>query len=183
MEKITLQSLLSKEIRGKVICFPTDTVYGVGAMVDDLESINRIFKMKERDSSKPLAILTPNSNIYEFVEEVNPEAKRLMDEGWPGALTLIFKKSENINDLITKGFPTIAFRMPNSKIALSILNKFGLMATTSVNISGSSPLNSVEEIEKAFYNEIDYIVTETESLSKNPSRIIDVTTCPSKIIR
>src|SRR5690606_4809405 len=99
---------------------------------------------------------------------------KYIDEEWPGALTLIFKKNKNIDDAITKGFDTIAFRMPNSITSLKILNHFGLMAVTSVNVSGSKELVNVSDIEEYFGDWIDYIVIDEEASSKQPSRIIDV---------
>ena len=73
--------------------------------------------------------------------------------------------------------------MPNSKIALSILNHFGLMATTSVNISGSAPLNDIEEIKKHFSNEIDYLVIDKEETSNVSSTIIDASSSSLKVLR
>jgi len=183
MEKVDLETFLKLDLRGQVFCFPTDTVYGVGALYDDHDAISRIFKLKHRDLKKPLALLTATKDIGEYVEEVSEAAKELMNTRWPGALTLIFNKSDKISDEVTNGFKTIAFRMPNSKIALKILKKFGLIATTSVNISGREPLNSVSEIEKYFADAIDYIVTNTEISSLVPSEILDVTSKEIKKIR
>jgi L-threonylcarbamoyladenylate synthase len=183
MEKVSLQELLKLDIRGKVICFPTDTVYGVGALVSDPQSIRRIYEMKKRDARKPLAILTASRDIKQYVKNISQEASELMFKQWPGALTLIFLKSDFINDEITMGFPTVAFRMPDSKVALAILNKFGMMATTSVNVSGEKELNSVEDIASKFGNDIDYIVTDLDTFSYKPSRVIDVTSNEIKIIR
>lgn len=182
MEKITVDKLLTKDIRGKIVCFPTDTVYGVGALIDDLDAINKIYAMKKRDAKKPLAILTPTRSIEKYVKFITKDALNLMEK-WPGALTLIFQKSEHIDTLITQGVDTIAFRMPNSKVALKILNHFGLMATTSVNISGEKPLNSVGEIEALFAEYLDYLVVDTEISSKTPSKVVDVSTEETKIIR
>ena len=183
MEKVTLDELLTKDITNKVICFPTDTVYGVGAQVGDKLAINKIYEMKKRDYSKPLAILTPTKNIDKYVVKISSEAHNLMDKGWPGALTLIFKKSNIIDDEITNGLDTIAFRMPDSKIALAILNHFGPLATTSVNISGSSPINDLETIVKLFSKYIDYLVTDKEEIKGMPSKIIDVSSDVIKVIR
>jgi len=183
MDVITLEQLLTKDIKGKVICFPTDTVYGVGALIDDDEAIDKIYHLKNRDKSKPLAVLTGTKNIENYVLEINDFSKKLMDQYWPGALTLIFKKSNIISDKVTSGFNTIGLRMPNSNIALQILNHFGPLATTSVNISGSEPLNNVDEIIKYFKDDIDYIVIDEEVKSNISSTVIDVTTIPFKILR
>ena len=183
MEKLTVDELLLKDIKGKIICFPTDTVYGVGAIYNDLEAIHKIYEMKKRDEEKPLAILTPSKDIEKYIIINNDEAFKLMKDGWPGALTLIFKKSGLISYEITKGKDTVAFRMPNSKIALAILNKFGPLATTSVNLSGETPLNDLEKIEEYFKDYIDYLVIDKEEVIGKPSKIIDVSTNYIKVIR
>jgi L-threonylcarbamoyladenylate synthase len=183
MEKLTAEELLTKDLRGKIVCFPTDTVYGVGALIDDKKAISKIYEMKKRDAHKPLAILTSTKSIEQYVKYVSLEAKKLMAEKWPGGLTLIFEKSEHIDPLITQGFNTIAFRMPNSKVALTILKHFGLMATTSVNISGEKPLTTLEEIEEKFADYLDYLVIDKEVATNTPSTVIDVTTDEIKIIR
>ena len=183
MEKVTLEELLTKDIKGKIICFPTDTVYGVGALINDEEAIDKIYEMKKRDYSKPLAILTASKDIDKYVSILSDDAHKLMNDYWPGALTLIFKKSGLISYKITSGLDTVAFRMPNSKVALKILEHFGPLATTSVNISGESPLNSIEEIEAAFSDYIDYLVIDDEAVNGKPSRIIDVSGNYMKVIR
>ena len=88
-----------------------------------------------------------------------------MNKYWPGALTIIFNKNENVSDKITAGFKTIAFRIPNCKISLDILKQTGPLATTSVNISGNTPLNDYQEINKYFGDNIDFIVSENVSSS------------------
>ena len=183
MDVVTLKELLTKDIKGKVICFPTDTVYGVGALIDDEQAINKIYHLKNRDISKPLAVLTGTKEINKYVLEISDFANELMTKYWPGALTIIFKKSNLISDKVTSGFDTIGLRMPNSQIALQILNKFGLMATTSVNLSGQQPLNNLEDIANNFGNEIDYIIIDQEEISNVSSTVIDVSRKPYKIIR
>lgn len=183
MDVITLEQLLTKDIKGKVVCFPTDTVYGVGALIDDNEAINKIYHLKNRDISKPLAVLTGTKNIEKYVLEITEFSKQLMDKYWPGALTIIFKKNNIISDKVTSGFNTVGLRMPNSKIALQILNKFGLMATTSVNLSGSSPLNNIDDIINNFSDEIDYLVIDKQETSNVSSTVIDVSNGKYKILR
>lgn len=176
--------LTKEEIKNKIIAFPTDTVFGVGALIDDLEAIDKIYELKHRDYSKPLAILASSiDDIIPYVKEVTEDVKEIMNKYWPGALTIIFNKNENVSDKITAGFKTIAFRIPNCKISLDILKQTGPLATTSVNISGNTPLNDYQEINKYFGYNIDFIVSENVSSSNISSTIIDVTSNEIKIIR
>lgn len=171
-------------LKNKIIAFPTDTVFGVGALIDDLDAIDKIYELKQRDYSKPLAILAATiDDIIPYIKEVNPEVIKIMKQYWPGALTIIFKKQEFVSDKLTAGLDTIAFRIPNSKIALSILEKTGPLATTSVNISGLDPLNKYEDIIKAFNDKIDFIINENEISSNVSSTIIDVSNNSIKIVR
>lgn len=179
-----LMKLSRKEINGRLICFPTDTVYGVGALIDDVEGINKIYRLKHRDSSKPLAILAPSvESILPYIEYPKVEVLDLMNKYWPGALTIIFNKNKENNVGFNTEINTIAFRIPSSQVALTILNKYGPMATTSVNISGSAPLNTYDEINEHFSDQIDYIIEEEEKLSCVSSTIIDATKTPFEIIR
>lgn len=183
MDVITSEELLLKDIRGKVICFPTDTVYGVGALLDDEIGIKKIYELKHRDISKPLAVLTGTTAIDNYVLDISDQANCLMEKYWPGALTLIFKKKKSVSNFVTSHLDTVGFRMPNSKTALKILNHFGPLATTSINISGSKPLNNIEEIKKYFSDEIDYLISDIETTSNISSTVIDVTTEPITVLR
>jgi L-threonylcarbamoyladenylate synthase len=184
MIKIKVEELikLSKiDIIGKVIVFPTDTVYGVGALYNDLEGIKKIYDLKHRDKTKPLACLAAyTEDILPLVNINNNRSEELMNY-WPGALTLIFEKKNK--KLIDENLSTIAFRIPNSKVALKVLSHFGIMAVTSMNISGSKPLNDLKSIEENFSETIDYLVIDDEELSEVSSTIIDISTEDIKVLR
>ena len=179
-----LNKLTKEDLIGKIICFPTDTVYGVGCILGDDSALEKIYELKNRDLSKPLAILVPSSNsIISFIKECPNVAKEYMDKYWPGALTIIFNKKEGVCDSFTKGLSTIGFRMPNSKVALAVLNKFGPLATTSVNISNNPPLNNLDDIIKYFGDKIDYIIEDKEVVSEVSSTIVNVSTGTPVILR
>lgn len=171
-----LKKLNKEELRGKIICFPTDTVYGVGCLIDDEEALQKIYNLKHRDLSKPLAVLVPSKDsINELVKNSNSQVNEWMDKYWPGALTIIFNKADKVSDNLTKGLSTIGLRMPNSNIALEVLKKFGPLATTSVNLSNTPPLNDLELIKFHFGDQIDYIIEDKEESSKISSTIVDAT--------
>jgi L-threonylcarbamoyladenylate synthase len=187
MIKISLKKLLEMTkdtFSGKTIAFITDTVWGVGTLVDNnvLEGINKIYSFKKRDLNKPLAVLV--SSIDEALAHVEINNEHIYDlvKLWPGALTLIFKKSDCYYDEVT-GVDTIGIRIPNSHVAKKILEHLGPIATTSINISGEDSLNSIEDIENQFSDSIDYLVTDTHELSKTSSTVVDVSCSVIKIIR
>ena len=184
MEKVTKSELLklSKEdLKGKIICFPTDTVYGVGAMIDDSDAISKIYKMKNRSDNKPIAILCSKINQVEEYTYVSDYAKSLMERYWPGALTIVLKKKKELATY--KDTNTLAFRMPKSKVALDIIDHFSLLSTTSVNTSGEKEMNDYNEIADKFGDYIDYIVTDRETFSSVASTIVDLSGDEAKVLR
>ena len=106
-----------------------------------------------------------------------------MEKYWPGALTIIFKKSAKTLPSVTCGLDTIGFRIPNDETALEILKKVGPIATTSINISGQPPLNDYHEIEKEFGDEIDYLFEKEVKSSNVSSTVIDCTSEDIKVLR
>lgn len=173
-----------EELVGKIICFPTDTVYGVAAMFNDKEAAEKIYQLKERDIHKALPVLAGNlDDVLKYVEIPNPKVTEIMKEYWPGALTIIFNKKNDVKYLVNEEFKTIGFRIPNSLVARTILNKYGPFLTTSVNLSGSLPLNSYEEITKHFGDRIDYIIEDVETTSNVSSTVVDATSHPFRILR
>lgn len=179
-----LELIDQTSLKNKVIAFPTDTVFGLGALIDDELALNKIYQIKKRNLDKPLAILAGNvEDIFPYIEKPSNEVIEIMNKYWPGALTIIFKKSTKTSNLITKNLDTIAFRIPNSFIALKLLNKVGPLATTSINISGDVALNDYHEIDKQFGDEIDYLLTINSNSSNVSSTIIDCTSNQIKVIR
>ena len=184
MKTKELLQINAHELKGKIVAFPTDTVYGVGALISDIEGIKKIYELKHRDKAKPLAILAPNiESILPYIEYPKLELLDLMKKYWPGALTIIFNKNPENQLVFNTEYNTVAFRIPASTTALSILEKFGPMATTSVNLSGSAPLNTYEEINEYFNDEIDYLIESDGALSCVSSTIIDATKTPYVVIR
>ena len=149
---------------GDVIIFPTDTVYGIGARIDDLEALEKIYEIKKRPKEKRLAVLCSSIKDIDDIVYLTDDASKLISHFMPGALTVILKSKEHVrNDFI---FDTVAVRIPNHELALRILGENGAMATTSVNISGSKPLNDYVDIVREFNNEVLYIYPNTEIPSK-----------------
>ena len=177
MEKIELSSFLKltkDDIKGKIVIFPTDTVYGVGALYQDNKGINKIYEMKKRDYGKPLAVLCANVSQVNSIA-ILPKSVKKYTKFWPGALTIICMKKDLSG--------TIAVRIPNSDIAISILNQFGPMHTTSVNYSGEKELNDLSEIYDLFHDKADYLVVDKQELSKVPSTIISCLKDEVEVVR
>ena len=134
----------------KICIFPTDTVYGIGCPIFDLEGIKMIYEIKHRSLDKPLACLCASLEQIEAIAIVNQKTKDLIEAFMPGALTLILQAKPKVEHTI--GYKTIGVRIPDSVLARTLLEKNGPMLTTSVNESGEQPLNSYDEIVKVYGN-------------------------------
>jgi len=171
---IDVEKLKNVSLKGKTLAFPTDTVYGVGALLNDDEAIHKVYELKQRDYSKPLAVLVADVEQIEGLV-ADFEAVKKASVFWPGAITFIFKK-QNISDLVSQ-YETVGIRIPDSEIARAVLRELGPMAVTSVNLSGQPSATSYDEVVQ--FN-IDYIV-KGPSGSNVASTVVDLQN--NKILR
>ena len=158
----------------KVIIFPTDTVYGIGTPIYDLDGIERIYHIKSRVKDKPLACLCADIEQIEDIAVVDENAKKLIMKFLPGCLTIILKSKDKVVETI--GYKTIGVRIPNHKLALEILKENGPMLTTSVNDSGEIPLNNYAEIFIKYNSLVEAIYDSdipSSNLSSTVVKIID----------
>ncbi len=169
---------------GGVVIFPTETLYGLGGKVRDLTVIKRIYKIKERSPLKPLPVMVHNiKEIYELSGYVPPYARLLAENYWPGPLTLVLK-NKNISTLVTCGKDSVAFRIPDYRIALDLLKYTEEpLAVTSANLSGEENLFTIDEIISAFEDKVDVILDAGEITYGVPSTIVDCTGEKVKILR
>ena len=170
---------------GRVIIFPTDTVYGIGSSCFSTKGINDIFKIKIRDKNKPINVLTDSvDKINLVVNKINNKEKELIDKYMPGGLTIIFDKKESISNILTANLNTVGVRIPNNNIALKILSNYKYpLAVTSANISGEKEYINADDCIKEFMGKVDIIIDGGESNLKIPSTIVRVDGNNIKVLR
>lgn len=172
---------------GKLIIYPTDTVYGVGGIIESEETIENIYKAKERNFKSPLIVLVSDIEKIEkiaYINEKNREKiEKLIKRFWPGGLTIILKRKDNVPDVMVSGGATVGVRMPEHEIALNIISRAGgMLPTTSANISGEATPKSYAELSEKFKSRVDIIVDGGECPIGSASTIIDMSDEP-KILR
>lgn len=172
---------------GKLIIYPTDTVYGVGGIIESEETIENIYKAKERNFKSPLIVLVSDVEKIEkiaYITEKNREKiEKLIKRFWPGGLTIILKRKDNVPDIMVSGGETVGIRMPEHEIALNIISRAGgMLPTTSANISGEATPKSYVELSEKFKSRVDVIVDGGECPIGSASTIIDLSDEP-KILR
>lgn len=170
---------------GDIVAFPTETVYGLGADGLNSKAVAKIFKAKGRPSDNPLILHVSNvSQVKELVESISEEAEKCIEEFWPGPLTLIFKKSQIVPDIITAGLDTVAIRMPNNKIALNIIKEAGTpIAAPSANTSGRPSPTKAEHVKMDLDGKIPMIVDGGSTEIGLESTVLDLTESIPVILR
>lgn len=144
---------------GKVVAFPTETVYGLGANALNAMAVARIFELKERPSFDPLIVhIADRSELERLTTSNDPRIDLLADAFWPGPLTIILPKSDLIPDIVTSGLETVGIRMPANEIARALISEAGCpIAAPSANKFGQLSPTLAEHVAKQL-PDVDYIL-------------------------
>ena len=169
-----------------LIVYPTDTVYGVGGSMYSIEAIEKIYAAKEREFTSPLIALVSDKNkVAEIAHMGKNEEKieKLMKEFWPGALTIILDKRDNVPSRMVSGGASVGVRMPNHPVALDIIETCGgILPTTSANISGEPSPKNHTEVSESFKSRVEIVVEGGDCPVGIESTILDMREEP-KILR
>ena len=162
---------------GGLVIFPTDTVYGLGADARNKEAVGKVYQVKKRPQNKPLIIQVGDvGQIHSFVAAVPRQASVLIEKFWPGALTLVFKRKDSSQ--------TVALRMPDNRIALSLMKRAEAPLTSpSANLSGKPSPSRIEEIDEELVRKVDLVIDGGKTKIGVASTILDLTTFPPKVLR
>lgn len=146
--------------QGKLVLFPTETVYGIGANALNIQAVKDIFIAKGRAQDNPLIVHIANIEMLkELVQNVGEIEKKLINNFWPGPITIIFEKKPIIPDVITGGLGTVAIRMPSNEIARKLIEYANLpIAAPSANVSGKPSGTVIEDIIDELDGKVDYII-------------------------
>lgn len=169
---------------GGTVAFPTETVYGLGANALDDEAVRKIFIAKGRPQDNPLIIHVSTKEISELVKDVPELAQKIIDKFWPGPLTVILEKKDIIPNVTSANLNTIGIRMPNSEIALKLIELAERpIAAPSANISGRPSPTEVERCVEDLNGRVDYIIGGESSDIGVESTIVDCTVNPPLVLR
>lgn len=166
---------------GRIIAFPTDTVYGLGCNPLNKDSVSRIYDLKKRIGEKRFPILGFSKKDLKKIVEFNPKAEKISERFWPGQVTLLLPIRKEISKQIENN-GKLAVRVPNNECVLSILKQCKLIVGTSANISGEKSILDPNEC-KTRLSEIDILVDGGRIKSLGESTIIDFVDNEIKIIR
>lgn len=168
---------------GKVICFPTETLYALAVDAYNLNAIKNLYSIKHRSPSKPFAIMVHNITLLDSLIEVNAQQLILIKRYTPGPVTFILTRKRHC--MLPKVIgEKIGIRIPKHDIALDILKNFGgPLATTSANLSNEGNARCFSDIPTSILAKVDSYRKNDSKISGLGSTVIDITTNPITILR
>ncbi len=170
---------------GGIIIYPTETVYGIGALFSNEQALRRVFAVKGRDPSKPVLLLIKDAaSLRNLITGMSYTALGLAEKYWPGPLTLLFQASEKLSPLLIGDERKIGCRVSSSPVARKLLSIIKQPITsTSANLSGDKNPSEINDISPLLLDSVDVILDAGRLGDGLPSTVIDVTIEPFKIIR
>lgn len=170
---------------GQIGIFPTDTAFGIGCRVDAIDSINRIYEIRNRPMEKALIVLVDSVEMAKKYVEINKEiSEKLIDPYWPGGLTIICKcKIEKIPSVVRAGSNTLAIRMPDHDEIRKIIREVGVpIVAPSANFAGDKTPFTIADIDKNLIKKVDFVLEGVCTMG-GVSTIINTVSSPWKILR
>jgi len=184
-DRKTLEAAAQAMLRGGVIAFPTDTLYGLGCSLFDVAAVELIGKLKRRAPHHAYISLIPEpSQADGLALSVSPVARRLIAAYWPGPLSLIFVAAEIVPASVRGEGGTIALRCPKDVLSHALLTRFGgPVVSSSANLSGRKPAENAEEVVAYFGNQLDLVLDGGPRPGGVPSTLVDVSGTRPKLLR
>lgn len=172
-------------LRGGVIAYPSDTLYGLGCSLFDVAAVEMIERLKRRDRALAVISLIPNpSQAWGLASQIPPVAERLIEKYWPGPLSLIFKAAPIVPPRVRGAGSTVALRCPDDSLCHALLDFIGgPVVSSSANVSGQPPARSADELLGTFGNQLDVVLDAGEIENREPSTLVDVSQGPARVLR
>ncbi|MFZ5982595.1 MAG: L-threonylcarbamoyladenylate synthase [Patescibacteria group bacterium] len=168
---------------GKIGIIPTDTIYGISAQAFREDLIEKIYTLKKRDRRKPFIFLISQiSDLEKFGIKIGGSKKRVLEDFWPGKVSIVFSCSAPNLKYLHRGVGSLAFRLPKNQNLLALLKKTGPLVSTSVNQEGRNPAENFQEIEEYFGNELDFCL-DAGDLKGHPSTVLDFSSKKVRVLR
>ncbi len=171
--------------QGKVVLYPTDTLYGLGCDPSNQEALRRLFAIKGRSETKGVLLLVQDSSYAEAVSDLIPDLfYELVETFWPGPVTLLLEGNSSCSRLILGKDGKVGLRHPDLAFLQLWMEAIpGPIVSTSANLSGE-PLAAVEDLKQLFVHQVDLILEGRKTKQPSqPSTVVDLTMDPPRIVR
>jgi L-threonylcarbamoyladenylate synthase len=179
-----LAAAVTAVLGGELVVLPTDTVYGVGADAFSPAAVTRLLMAKGRGRDMPPPVLVGTVRAAEaLVEDLGPDGRQLIDEFWPGGLTIVCRAARTLSWDLGDTRGTVAIRMPEHPVALDLLRETGPMAVSSANATGSAAATTAAEARDQLGESVSVYLDGGSSISAVASTIVDLTGPQPRLLR
>ena len=170
-------------LKGEVVGFPTETVYGLAIVYNSKEAFDKIYQIKQRSITKPISAMVANKEVLKNIAVVDKRTSQVVDNLMPGSITVILPAKDNLLEHVTFNLNTIGVRIPTNETALRILNEINIpLLVTSANISNEPSLLKAKDVYSKFNGKIASLIDE-DAINGVASTVVDLTKKPIKILR
>lgn len=171
--------------RGDPVVFPTETVYGLGALIFQEDSVKKIFEIKQRPSDNPLIAHIASLDQLELIaEEIPPLVYKLAEEFWPGPLAIVLKKRKEVPFIVSAGHETLAIRMPMHPVAQKLIQKVGVpLVAPSANLSGRPSPTTVRDVLEDLDGKVSFVIDGGDCEVGIESTVISLVSKEPKLLR
>lgn len=171
---------------GGIIIFPTDTAFGIGCRIDNLNAVHKLFRLRKRPESQAVPVLVDSLKMAEkYLDSPLPNnVRHMINDYWPGSVTVICKcKKKMVYPLVRAGGQTLGVRMPDHQIILEIINRVGVpVLGPSANFHSDPTVYDQKDLNPDLVRLVDFVVSGNCKLNQ-ASTVVDTTTDPWKILR
>ena len=178
--------IAAKIIRdGGLVAFPTETVYGLGADAMNADAVGRIYEAKGRPSDNPMIVhISRASDIGQLTRMLSPQIVEIIDNFWPGPLTIVVKKKPDVPDRTTGGLDTVAVRLPDSQVARDLISASCCpIAAPSANLSGGPSPTRAKDVIADMMGRVDAIIEGDDCRVGIESTVLDLSGDVPMILR
>ncbi len=171
--------------KGGLVAFPTETVYGLGADALNPSAVAKIFEAKKRPPDNPIIVhIADKQDVHRLARTVPKIAEILMARFWPGPLTLVLKRSDQVPDTTVVGLDTVAIRMPSNRVALALIKESGTpIAAPSANLAGKPSPTEAQHVLDDLAGKIDVVLDAGPARIGVESTVVDLTVSPPEVLR
>jgi tRNA threonylcarbamoyl adenosine modification protein (Sua5/YciO/YrdC/YwlC family) len=171
-------------LRGELVVLPTDTVYGLGADAFSAAAVSHLLATKGRGRDMPPPVLVGSVRAATaLVENLGPYGQQLIDEFWPGGLTIVCRAARMLSWDLGDTRGTVAIRMPQDPVALELLKETGPMAVSSANLSGSPSATTAQQARDQLGDSVAVYLDGGEAVGGVSSTIVDLTDTAPRLLR
>jgi L-threonylcarbamoyladenylate synthase len=179
-----LAAAVTAVLNGELVVLPTDTVYGLGADAFSPPAVTRLLNAKGRGRDMPPPVLVGTVRAATaLVEDMGPDGQRLIDEFWPGGLTLVCRAARTLNWDLGDTRGTVAIRMPEDSVALDLLRETGPMAVSSANLTGQPAATTAEVAREQLGESVSVYLNNGTVSGGVASTIVDLTGPQPRLLR